>query len=167
MGFAVLTLVVILATTVQFATAALSPDANTPQAFLTPHNDARSKLGIPALLWDTNLVTYARNYANSQKSKCIPLKHSSGPYGENLFWGSGKAWTPKDAVSMWVQEQIYYQYSTNQCQSGKMCGHYTQVITSGTCKQASLGFYWNRDRLDWRASTGVTLEKIWTLLKAT
>jgi len=128
MGFAMLSLVVMLVTTVQFATALLSPDANSPQAFLTPHNLARSKVGVPALQWNANLATYARNYANSQKSKCLPLTHSAGPYGENLFWGSGKAWTPNEAVTFWVQEQSNYRYSTNQCQPGKMCGHYTQVM---------------------------------------
>lgn len=124
--------VVVLATVLPFATALLSPDANSPQAFLTPHNDARRKVGVAALQWDNNLAAYARNYAKSQKSKCVPLKHSAGPYGENLFWGSGKAWTPKEAVTFWVQEQSNYQYSTNKCLPGKMCGHYTQVVWKST-----------------------------------
>jgi len=133
--FAVVALVVVaVAVFATRAAAVLSPDANTPSAFLTPHNNARSKVGVPALVWDTTLATYAMNYAKSQISQCTPLKHSGGPYGENLFWGSGKAWTPLEAVTMWVDEQKYYTYSTNTCQAGKVCGHYTQVVWKTTTK---------------------------------
>lgn len=114
------------------ATALLSPDANSPAAFLNPHNEARRRAGVPALKWSANLARYALNYANSQKRRCVPLTHSTGPYGENLFWGYGKAWTPREAVTMWVQEQKFYSYSTNKCQPGQMCGHYTQVVWKTT-----------------------------------
>jgi pathogenesis-related protein 1 len=110
------------------ADAQLPPDANSPNAFLAPHNAARSKVGVPALKWNVTLATYARNYAISQQAKCTPLQHSDGPYGENLFWGSGKAWTPNDAVTSWVNEQSDYNYATNTCTAGKVCGHYTQVV---------------------------------------
>ncbi|KAG0587244.1 hypothetical protein KC19_2G151000 [Ceratodon purpureus] len=119
-------------TVLAVANAQLPPDANSPQAFLTPHNAARSKVGVPALKWNANLAAYALNYANSQKSKCIPLTHSRGPYGENLFWGSGKPWTPNDAVTLWVNEGKDYKYSTNSCNTGKVCGHYTQVVWKKT-----------------------------------
>ena len=112
--------------------AQLPSNANNPTAFLTPHNAARRKVGVPLLTWSTALATYAHNYANSQKGQCLPLKHSGGPYGENLFWGSGKAWTPNDAVTMWVAEAKDYKLSTNTCNPGKMCGHYTQVVWKST-----------------------------------
>lgn len=108
--------------------AQLPPDANQPSAFLTPHNAARSRVGVPPLKWSNTLATYARKYAYSQRGKCRPLTHSQGQYGENLFWGYGKAWTPREAVNFWVGEAKDYRYSTNSCTPGKMCGHYTQVV---------------------------------------
>jgi pathogenesis-related protein 1 len=112
--------------------AQLPPDANSAQAFLTPHNAARSKVGVAALKWNANLAAYALSFATSQRSKCLPLTHSGGPFGENLFWGSGKAWTPNDAVTSWVGEGTDYHYSTNTCTPGKVCGHYTQVVWRAT-----------------------------------
>ena len=31
------------------------------------------------------------------------------------------------AVTSWNNEKDYYNYDTNVCQTGKVCGHYTQV----------------------------------------
>ncbi|KAK2987450.1 hypothetical protein RJ640_018587 [Escallonia rubra] len=49
------------------------------------------------------------------------------PYGENLAKGSGD-FTGKAAVDLWVGEKQYYDYNSNSCASGKVCGHYTQVV---------------------------------------
>jgi hypothetical protein len=35
--------------------------------------------------------------------------------------------TAAAVVSNWVGEAVDYDYATNTCKSGKMCGHYTQV----------------------------------------
>lgn len=66
--------------------------------------------------------------ALAQVGQCRSLRHSHGPYGENLFWGSGSDWTGQDAVTMWADEVKYYDYWENSCTSGQMCGHYTQVV---------------------------------------
>ncbi|CAH8369080.1 unnamed protein product [Eruca vesicaria subsp. sativa] len=42
--------------------------------------------------------------------------------------------TGVDAVAMWVNEQFDYDYSSNTCASGKVCGHYTQVVWRTTEK---------------------------------
>ena len=130
--------------------------STTQSAYLTPHNSARSQVGVSAVVWNVTLASYATSYAQSQVSKCTPLTHSGGPYGENLFWGSGNAWTPQKAVGYWVDEKAYYNHTTNTCAAGKVCGHYTQVVwkatssigcASVTCSDAStyiICSYWPR-----------------------
>jgi pathogenesis-related protein 1 len=112
-----------------------STTATDQSAYLDPHNSARSAVGVDAVVWNTTLEDYALNYAQSQTSQCSGgnLVHSGGPYGENLFWGSGGAtWTPQDAVNDWVSEKQYYDYSSNSCVGGQECRHYTQVVWSTT-----------------------------------
>jgi pathogenesis-related protein 1 len=108
---------------------------NTSQAYLDPHNAARAAVGVAPLVWSTTLENYALTYAQSQIHQCTPLRHSGGPYGENLFWGSaGANWTPQDAVALWVREKQYYHEPTNTCSApkGQTCLHYTQVVWSST-----------------------------------
>ena len=74
------------------------------------------------------------------------MLHSSpdGKYGENLFWGSAVKWTDgrieeqlissKQVVDDWGSEKIDYDYTSNDCTTGKMCGHYTQVIWGDSTK---------------------------------
>ncbi|CAA7393766.1 unnamed protein product [Spirodela intermedia] len=100
---------------------------NTPQDFLDAHNTARAAVGVGQIVWSDTVAAYAQNYANQRKGDCN-LVHSSGPYGENLFWGSGKEWTAREAVQSWVNEKQDYNYATNTCATGKVCRHYTQVV---------------------------------------
>ncbi|KMZ73838.1 Cysteine-rich secretory protein [Zostera marina] len=104
-----------------------SKSQNTPQDFLNAHNKARQSVGVGPMVWDNTVAAYAQNYANSRRGNCI-MKHSGGPYGENLFSGSGKEYTASDAVAAWVSEKQWYNYASNSCASGKVCGHYTQVV---------------------------------------
>ncbi|KAM0937358.1 putative CAP domain-containing protein [Dioscorea sansibarensis] len=100
---------------------------NSAQDFVTAHNSARSAVGVGPVTWDTTVAAYAQNYANQRIGDC-KLVHSGGPYGENLFWGSGAEFTAADAVNSWVSEKQYYDYASNTCAAGKVCGHYTQVV---------------------------------------
>ncbi|KAJ0963344.1 hypothetical protein J5N97_028466 [Dioscorea zingiberensis] len=90
-------------------------------------NSARNAVGLSPVTWDTTVVAYAQNYANQRIGDC-QLVHSGGPYGENIFWGSGAEFTAADAVNSWVSEKQYYDYASNTCAAGKVCGHYTQVV---------------------------------------
>ncbi|CAM0943586.1 unnamed protein product [Alopecurus aequalis] len=101
--------------------------------FLNQQNGVRAAMGLPPLRWDERVASYARWYAESRRGDCA-LVHSSGPYGENLFWGSGTGgWSPAQAVGAWVAEQPRYDYWSNRC-SGGMCGHYTQIVWRGTTR---------------------------------
>lgn len=87
--------------------------------------------GLSPLIWDGKLASYATWWANQRRYDCS-LTHSTGPYGENLFWGSGSDWTPTFAVQSWVVEGRSYNYNTNSCDGRGMCGHYTQIVWRDT-----------------------------------
>ncbi|KAL0798221.1 hypothetical protein Bca101_053395 [Brassica carinata] len=97
------------------------------QQFLRPHNILRAKLRLPPLKWSNNLARYAGRWARTRRGDCN-LIHSGGPYGENLFWGSGKGWTPRDAVAGWASERKYYDRRTYRCKANGDCLHYTQLV---------------------------------------
>ena len=98
------------------------------------HNCARRTV-VPAaatpiepLSWSTSIGTMAQNYA----SQCH-YAHSGTPgYGENIYAAAGFTPAMDDAVAAWAAEEPYYNYAANTCSSGKVCGHYTQVVWSGT-----------------------------------
>ncbi|XP_048134203.1 pathogenesis-related protein PR-1-like [Rhodamnia argentea] len=99
--------------------------------FLAPHNVARAAVRMPPLVWDPSLVGYARQWAFQRRRDCA-LRHSNGPYGENIFWGSGTGWSPGQAVAAWASERRWYDYKSNGCSRGQMCGHYTQIVWRST-----------------------------------
>lgn len=99
--------------------------------FLAAHNEARSVIGQTRLSWDARLARYAKLYGRQRRRDCT-MVHSNGPYGENIFWGSGSSWTPSQVVASWVSERRWYQHRTNTCSKGKECGHYTQIVWNNT-----------------------------------
>lgn len=102
---------------------------NEQGAYLGGQNQARKEVNLDPLIWDDDVASYAQNYTNQRISDCR-LIHSHGPYGENLFWGSWTGYNAYDAVYSWVNaEKPYYNYTSNTCQEGKVCGHYTQVVS--------------------------------------
>ncbi|XP_073014184.1 pathogenesis-related protein PRB1-2-like [Typha latifolia] len=100
---------------------------NTPQDFVRAHNSARAVDRVGPVTWDATVAAFAQDYANQRRGDCR-LIHSGGRYGENIFMGSGKAWSAADAVNLWVSEKKDYNYAANTCAAGKVCGHYTQVV---------------------------------------
>ncbi|RZS05196.1 hypothetical protein BHM03_00035664 [Ensete ventricosum] len=100
---------------------------NSPQDFVDAHNSARAAVGVGSVSWDNNVAAYAQKYANQRIGDC-QLVHSGGPYGENLFWGSGADFTAADAINSWVGEKQYYDYDSNSFTNGRVCGHYTQGL---------------------------------------
>ncbi|KAG7546176.1 CAP domain [Arabidopsis suecica] len=103
------------------------PTGSFEQQFLDPHNTVRGGLGLPPLVWDVKIASYATWWANQRRYDCS-LTHSTGPYGENLFWGSGSDFTSTFAVESWTVEAKSYNHMTNTCEGDGMCGHYTQIV---------------------------------------
>ncbi|KAI5079884.1 hypothetical protein GOP47_0005363 [Adiantum capillus-veneris] len=107
--------------------------ARVAQDFVEVQNEARAVVGLPPLQWNTQLANYARWWAaqNAIYGDCR-LRHSGGPYGENIFWGNGKDWSPYDAASDWADEKRWYNYWANSCLFYDACGHYTQIVWRDT-----------------------------------
>ncbi|BBN12019.1 pathogenesis-related protein 1 [Marchantia polymorpha subsp. ruderalis] len=101
--------------------------------YVNPHNSARRVLNanIPDLTWSSTLANYAKNWAQTRANAGCNLIHSGGSYGENIYWSSWQS-VPGDAVKSWVDEKQYYNYNSNSCASGQVCGHYTQVVWRNT-----------------------------------
>ncbi|CAA7402477.1 unnamed protein product [Spirodela intermedia] len=98
--------------------------------FLDAHNRVRRYVGEAPVVWDRSLAMYARRWAKRRRDcRCI---HSGGPFGENMFWGTGKGWRAADAVRSWALEHYDYDRSSNSCRPGRMCGHYTQIVWNAT-----------------------------------
>ena len=127
MGFALIRVSLLpISIALLFALVQTSLAQNSPQDYLNAHNAARAQVGVGPLVWDNNLASFAQQYANGHVGDCR-LVHSGGPYGENLAGSTGDL-SGTDAVRLWVNEKADYNYGSNTCAAGKVCGHYTQVV---------------------------------------
>ncbi|XP_048420110.1 pathogenesis-related protein 1-like [Pyrus x bretschneideri] len=100
---------------------------DTPQDFLNSHNSACATVGVGPLMWEDNIARFAQNHANQRIGDCN-LTHSNGLYGENLSTISTADLPRVKAVDRWEAEKVDYNYESNSCADGKMCGHYRQVV---------------------------------------
>ncbi len=89
--------------------------------------------------WSTKLaddaLAYAKELAKNGKWEHDKKEYENGPYGENLYTSTKKP-TFVDAINEWYSEKKFYTYGkvgdSSTCQSGQMCGHYTQLIWRDT-----------------------------------
>lgn len=114
-------------------------------AMLAAHNKWRARVGVPRLRYSRTLAVAAQAWADELKRRhrCEP-HHSKphGKYGENLYWASAVRWsdgrrevqkvTPRAVVDSWAAERANYDYASNRCEPGKVCGHYTQLVWKTT-----------------------------------
>ncbi|XP_006860637.1 PREDICTED: peptidase inhibitor 16 [Chrysochloris asiatica] len=98
------------------------------------HNSYRAQTNPPAanmlkMMWDEDLAVFAKAYAEH----CVWAHNPNrGWRGENLFAITGDSMDVQMAVAEWHRESDYYNFTTGACQSGQMCGHYTQVVWAKT-----------------------------------
>ena len=100
---------------------------------ISSHNTVRADVQpsavppLPASSWSSTLATSAQVWANA----CL-FQHSGAPgVGENLYASTGDTNprpTPEAVLASWASEQAFYDYATNTCAPGRVCGHYTQVV---------------------------------------
>lgn len=124
------------------------------EAITKAHNELRQKYKSPPLKYSVTLQKAAKHWAEKLQKDGCGMLHSHGkvgPYGENLYWASPKkeahakdakgAWiwhnslqhiTEQAVVQAWYDEVKWYDYETNSCEKGQMCGHFTQVIWNTT-----------------------------------
>lgn len=116
------------------------------------HNQVRQAHGIENdLVWDEELVEISAEWiAHLDTDLACQMEHNwDSPFGENLFWASYMT-TAAEVVGSWASEEQFYDYDSNSCQAGQMCGHYTQIVWEDTervgcammeCTNGS-GFIW-------------------------
>lgn len=143
-------LLFIIAPLILWSGAGLAAQPADAVATITAHNQVRSADGVPPLIWSEALATIATNYASTLEQANCPgsLPHSDAtdangvPLGENLYWAGAVVWsdgrrepqrlTPADVVNSWAAEKANYNYDTNSCAPGKVCGHYIQLVWAET-----------------------------------
>ncbi|NJR51089.1 MAG: hypothetical protein HC780_17420 [Leptolyngbyaceae cyanobacterium CSU_1_3] len=99
------------------------------EEILDAHNQWRAQVNVPPLRWSKKLADQAQEWANNPKAQegPIELQHRPGGFsgaGENMAGGGSVT----EMVNGWGREGGDYDYATNSCRSGKVCGHYTQVV---------------------------------------
>jgi len=93
---------------------------------LVAHNNARKRVGLPALAWSSVLAAQAQQWADTLLTRHQLFHRPESKYGENLFEINGARSTPAEVVGEWTSESRNYNYRTNTCRG--VCGHYTQII---------------------------------------
>ncbi|KAG6478846.1 hypothetical protein ZIOFF_062291 [Zingiber officinale] len=164
-------LALVCAAAVALAAAPAVVPQNSPQDYVNAHNTARANVGegLPPVSWDRRVARYAQDYANQRARDC-QLVHSGGPYGENIFWGSGRDYTAADAVRAWVAERRYYDYYSNTCATASVDasdgilidrgGFFRELLSSKGILRESLEFFsldLSSSRLTSRMQSTITL----------
>lgn len=107
------------------------------QSLLEAHNSHRAKHCVPPLTWSTDLTASAQQWANH----CNFNHDYQSPYGENLFLGTVRAYSPQSVVDSWYEEIDQYDYGRPDF--SEPTGHFTQLIWRRTkqlgCAVAACG----------------------------
>jgi pathogenesis-related protein 1 len=106
------------------------PAAALAADMLAAHNSIRLGVEVPPLRWSDRLARYAQQWADHLLDQQRFYHRPHAVYGENLFEINGPRATPSDVIGVWASEAANYSYSANVCRG--VCGHYTQLIWSGT-----------------------------------
>ncbi|HVI99177.1 MAG TPA: CAP domain-containing protein [Sphingomonas sp.] len=87
-------------------------DALLRTAMLDDQNAARTRAGVPPLVWDATLAEHARAYA-LELARTGRFEHADQPQGpgregENLWTGTGGAYGYDEMVGHWVDEKRFF-----------------------------------------------------------
>jgi uncharacterized protein YkwD len=108
--------------------------------FIDAHNRWRADVGIPPLKWSDDLENYAGEWAvENGKKNCKMVHRTQNEYGENLYWSSGMAFSPKGAVDSWGSEIKDYKGEVVGKSNG-VVGHYTQIVWRTTTEVGCAAF---------------------------
>jgi len=111
----------------------LSTQAGIEQ-MVAAHNAWRSPLGLPPLEWSDELAVVAQDWAEKLLVKGRMQHSQDNDYGENLATARNRQLSVETVVNLWGDEVSDYDYDTNRCAPGKVCGHYTQIVWAETTK---------------------------------
>lgn len=106
------------------------------QDALDHHNAKRRDVGVAPLQWSAELAAIAQLWADqlARDRRCGLMHKPDNRYGENLFGGSGAAWTAKDASEAWYSEINDYRYAVLDDDNWSAAGHYTQMVWRTTTR---------------------------------
>lgn len=118
-------------------------------AILSAHNQYRTELGLPPLVWSDALASDAQEWADYLASLGgEELKHAENTgQGENLWMGTAGFYSYTDMVKAWGEEQQYFIGGTfpdvSSTGNWSDVGHYTQLVWRETtevgCGMATAG----------------------------
>jgi uncharacterized protein YkwD len=102
---------------------------------LNAHNQVRISAtpvpnpSLPVLQWSSEAASTAQAWADQCRFSHNPnLKN----LGENIFAATPNSVATAGVVQRWAAEASDYDYGTNACAPGKVCGHYTQLVWRST-----------------------------------
>jgi len=106
------------------------------QQALDFHNAKRSEVGAPPLQWSVDLASLAQHWADhlAVDNQCQLQHNPNNTHGENLFGGSGAAYTALFASQSWYSEIKDYHYGVLSDTNWSKTGHYTQMVWKSTTK---------------------------------
>ncbi|PYT01074.1 MAG: hypothetical protein DMF63_05270 [Acidobacteria bacterium] len=90
------------------------------------HNEARAKVNASDLVWDCKLAATAQEWA----TRGIAEHRSDNFLGENISVSSHAKAKATQGVKQWLHEKKRIDPATKKCKPGKMCLHYTQVVSA-------------------------------------
>jgi len=102
------------------------------QIILDKHNEYRNMekaTDMQTMTYDMSLEEEAQQAA----AQCR-FAHTQSSNGENIWAGTIASFGAADPITTWWSEIKDYDYASNSCAEGKMCGHYTQIVWANTNK---------------------------------
>lgn len=111
-------------------------DGDEEQAILSYHNEVRASVGVPPLVWSTELSKYATQRGKTLATKGCKLEHNQdSAYGENLFLTTSDE-DNHDAVinaaESWESKKENYAGQPLTKANVLAVGYYTQMVWSIT-----------------------------------
>lgn len=98
------------------------------------HNKYRKEVGVPEINWSNEAAQFAQEWANHLAKNCM-MKHSNNKqYGENVFKGYGKSYTPTYVADVWASEKADWKGGKITYKNYADAGHYTQMIWYSSTK---------------------------------
>jgi hypothetical protein len=93
-------------------------------SLLAAHNKVRAEHHLSPLTWSCKLADYAQEWATHGV-----FEHRKGTtFGESLFVATNSKIAAGASVQQWLSEKPFWNNQTALCQTGKICGHYTQLV---------------------------------------
>ena len=113
--------------------------ANEADVLVAYHNQVRSEVGVAPVRWSPTLADFAQQWAD-EVARTGMLQHRPRDgqwrqlYGENMAWGSGRAYDVLTAAKRWYEEIKFYEPGSSiPRDSGSFKAvHYTQIVWKDT-----------------------------------